>query len=56
MAQNNVVACPRHQRERLTTIAPQILDSVLQVNLHVGRFFVSDDEFELRVNEIVFQP
>ena len=55
MAQNDVVAWPRHPRERLPTIAPQILDSVPKVNLQVGRFFVLDDEFELRINEIAFQ-
>ena len=55
MAQNDVVACPRHPRERRHTIAPQILDSVPKVNLQVGRFFVSDNEFELRINEIAFQ-
>ena len=54
-AQNDVVACPRHPRERLPTIAPQILDSVPKINLEIGRFFVSDDNFELRVNEIAFQ-
>ena len=54
-AQNDVVACPRHPRERLPTIAPQILDSVPKINLEIVRFFVSDDNFELRVNEIAFQ-
>ena len=52
MAQQNL---PIHPRERLTTAAPQVLDFVPKVDLQVGRFFISNEEFESRINSICFQ-
>ena len=52
MAQQNL---PIHPRERLPTTALQVLDSVPKVDLQIGRFFISNEEFELRINSICFQ-
>ena len=52
MAQQNL---PIHPRETFPTIAPQVLDSVPKVDLHIGRFFISNEEFELRINSVCFQ-
>ena len=52
MAQQNL---PIHPWERHPTTALQILDSVPKVDLQIGRFFISNEEFELRINSICFQ-
>ena len=51
MAQN----LPLHPQERLPTIAPQILDSILKACLQIGRFLISNEDLELRINTICFQ-
>ena len=52
MAQQNL---PIHPRERLPTTALQVLDSVSKIDLQIGRFFISNEEFELRINSICFK-
>ena len=52
MAQQNL---PIHPRERLPTTAPHVLDSVPKVDLHIGRLFISNEEFKLRINSICLQ-
>ena len=52
MVQQNLLI---HPWERLPTTAPQVLDSVPKVDLQIGRFFISNEEFELRINSICFQ-
>ena len=52
MVQQNL---PIHSRERLPTTAPQVLDSVPKVNLQIGRFFISNEGFKLRINSIYLQ-
>ena len=52
MAQNNLLL---HPRERLLHTAPEILNSKPNVDLQHGRFFVRNEEFEMRVNVICFQ-
>ena len=54
MAQNSLVAL-RHPRERLPQPAPQILHTEPKINLQHGRFYISAEEFELRVSCICFQ-
>ena len=46
---------PFHPRERLPHIAPQVLDSSPKVDLQFGRFFVTEEEFDMRLNAICFQ-
>ena len=46
---------PIPPRERLPTIAPEILDSMPKVYLQIGGFFNSNEEFKLRINTICFQ-
>ena len=36
-------------------IHPRVLDSVPKVDLQIGRFFISNEEFDLRINSISFQ-
>ena len=52
MAQQNL---PIHPRERLLQIAPQVLDFSPKVDLQFGRFFVTEDEFDMQLNAICFQ-
>ena len=52
MVQQNLLI---HPWERLPTTALQVLDSVPKVDLQIGRFFISNEEFELRINSICFQ-
>ena len=52
MAQNNL---PLHPRERLPHAAREILNSIPNVDLQHGRFFITNEEFEMRVNVICFQ-
>ena len=52
MAQQNL---PIHPRERLPHAAPQVLDSSPKVGLQFGRFFVTEKEFNFRLNAICFQ-
>ena len=52
MAQQNL---PIHPRERLLQIAPQVLDFSPKVDLQFGRFFVTEDEFDMQLNAIYFQ-
>ena len=46
---------PIHPCERLPTIAPQFCDSIPKVDLQIGRFFISNEELELRIKAIYFQ-
>ena len=46
---------PMHPRERLPLTAPKITDSRPNIDLQHGRFFVTNEEFRMRVNEICFQ-
>ena len=52
MARNNL---PMHPRGRLPLTVPKILDSRPVVELQHGRFFVMNEEFEMRLNAICFQ-
>ena len=52
MSQNNLTL---HPRERLPNIAPEMLNSKPNVNLQDGRFFITNEEFEMRINVICFQ-
>ena len=52
MVQNNLP--PVHSRERLPLFAPKILESNPKVGLQHGRFFITNEEFDLRVNAICF--
>ena len=52
MAQNNL---PLHPRERLPHTAPEILNSKPNADLQHGRFFISNEEFKMRVNVLCFQ-
>ena len=52
VVQNNL---PVHPRERLPLIAPEIFNSKPNVNLQHGRFFITNEEFEMKVNVICFQ-
>ena len=52
MAQSDL---PLHPRERLRHTAPAVLNSKPNVDLQHGRFFISNEEFEMRVNVICFQ-
>ena len=49
MAQKNL---PIHPRERLRTVAQLILDLIPKADLQIGRFFILNEEFELRINDI----
>ena len=51
MAQNNL---PLHPRERLLHTAPEILNSKPNADLQHGRFFISNEEFKMRVNVLCF--
>ena len=44
-----------HPRGRLPLTAPKILDSRPVVELQHGRFFLMNEEFEMRLNAICFQ-
>ena len=48
----NLPAVLRHPRERLPSTVPQILDSDPKINLQHGRFFITVEEFETRVNAV----
>ena len=52
IAQNNLAI---HLQERLPAITPQILDSSPKVDLQISKFFISNEEFELRINVKCFQ-
>ena len=52
MAQNNL---PIHPRERLPLTAPQILNSKPNIDLQHGRFVITNEECEMRINVICFQ-
>ena len=52
MAQNNL---PIHPRERLPLTAPQILNSKPYIDLQHGRFVITNEECEMRINVICFQ-
>ena len=52
MAEQNL---PIHPRERLLQTALPVLDSSPEVDLQFGRFFIIEDEFELRINAVYFQ-
>ena len=51
MTQQNL---PIHPRERFPYTAPQVLDSSPKVDLQFGRFFITEEEFNLRLNAICF--
>ena len=53
MAQSNPVVL-RHPRERLLMLAPKILEIDPKINVMCGRFFITKEEFEARVNQICF--
>ena len=46
---------PIHPCERLPTIAPQFCDLIPKVDLQIGRSFISNEKFELRIMAIYFQ-
>ena len=52
MAQNNLSL---HSRERLPHTAPEILNSKPNVDLQHSRFFITKEEFQMRINVICFQ-
>ena len=52
MAENNL---PIHHRERLSQHAIPLLDTRPEVNFQCGRFFISEDEFEFRINSLCSQ-
>ena len=52
MAQQNL---PIHPRERLPHTAPHALESNPKIDLPLGRFFITVEEFNLRVNAICIQ-
>ena len=52
IAQQNL---PIHSSERLPQTVPQVLDSSSKLNLQFGRFFITEEEFNLRLNAIRFQ-
>ena len=52
MAQNNL---PLHPRERLPHTAPEILNSKPNSDWQHGRFFITNKEFEMRVNLTIFR-
>ena len=52
MAQQNL---PIHPWDRLPATALKVLDSVPKIDLQIGRFFISNEEFELRINSIRFK-
>ena len=49
MAENNL---PIHPRERLPQHAVSLLDTRPEVNFQCGRFFISEDELEFRINAL----
>ena len=52
MAENNL---PIHPRERLPQHAVPLPDTRPEVNFQYGRFFISGDEFEFRINSLCSQ-
>ena len=52
MGRNNLSVRPR---ERLPTVVPQILGPDSKVDLQHGRFFITNEEFELRIDAICVQ-
>ena len=52
MAENNL---PIHPRQRLPQHAVPLLDTRPEVNFQCGRFFISEDEFEFRINSLCSQ-
>ena len=52
MAQQNLRVDPR---ERLPKSAPQVLDSSPRLDLHFGRFFITEKEFDLRLKAACFK-
>ena len=52
MAEQNL---PIHPCERLPHVASPVLDSSLKVDLQTGRFFITEEEFEFRINTVCFQ-
>ena len=52
MAENNL---PIHHRERLPQHAIPLLDTRPEVNFQCGRFFISEDKFEFRINSLCSQ-
>ena len=53
MAQSNPVVL-HHPRERLPMLAPHILEIDPKINVICGRFFITKEKFEARVNQICF--
>ena len=52
MAENNL---PIHHRERPSQYAIPLLDTRPEVNFQCGRLFISEDEFEFRINSLCSQ-
>ena len=52
MAENNL---PIHPRERLPEHAVPLLDTRPELNFQCGRFFISEDEFEFRIDSLYSQ-
>ena len=52
MAENNL---PIHRRERLPQNAVPLLDTRLEENFQCGRFIISEDESEFRMNSLCSQ-
>ena len=53
MAQTNPIIL-HHPRERLPMLAPKILEIDSNINVMYGRFFITKEDFEVRVNQICF--
>ena len=53
MAQSNPIVL-HHPRERLPMLALQILEIDPKINVMCGRFFITKEWFEVRVNETSF--
>ena len=52
MARNSL---PVHSRERLPTVAPHILGPNSRVDLQHAILFITNEEFELRINAMCFR-
>ena len=53
MVQSNSVVL-HHPRERLSMLGPKILEIDPKINVMCGRFFITKEEFEVRVNQTSF--
>ena len=51
---DDIPVVPRHPKERLPSIALKILETEPKTYFQLGRFFITVDEFETRINIISF--